>query len=242
MKKTLILATLVAGMMLGARADNALTSDEQAAGWKLLFDGASTAGWRGFQKQAFPTNAWAVEEGTLKCAKGGARGGDIITAQLFTNFEFVCEWKISAGANSGVKYFVDEKRADKKGKLQTSAVAHEYQILDDEAPAWAKLHPQSKTGSFYEVLPPAANKTLKPVGEWNSTRILVQGKHVEHWLNGSKVVEYETDGDAAAKGIAASKFKDVPNFAKEIPTPILLQDHGGGVWFRNLKARELPAK
>ena len=244
MKKSLILvlAAVVVGLSLGARADNTLTADEQAAGWRLLFDGASTAGWRSFQKQTFPVNAWMVENGTLKCDKTGPRGGDIITTQLFTNFEFACEWKIAPGANSGVKYFVDEKRTDKKGKLQTAAVAHEYQILDDDAPAWAKLHPQSKTGSFYEVLPPAADKTLKPVGEWNSTRIVVQGKHVEHWLNGVKVVEYETDGAAAAQGIAASKFKDVPGFADKIPTPLLLQDHGGGVWFRNLKARELPLK
>ena len=242
MMKKMAVTVLSGALLLPVLAQNSLTADEQSAGWKLLFDGKSAEGWRGFQKKEFPGKSWSVTDGSLICSKEGPRGGDIITTGQYSDFEFACEWKISEGANSGIKYFVDEERKDKKGKLLTSAVAHEYQILDDDAPAWVKLHPQSKTGSFYEVLPPVANKTLKPVGEWNSTRIVVQGKHVEHWLNGVKVLEYETDGAPAAAGIASSKFKDVPGFAANIKTPILLQDHGGGVWFRNLKIRELPAK
>ena len=214
----------------------------------MLFDGKSTAGWRGFQKGDFPSEGWVIEDGCFKCEKpptapAGEKakpthGGDIITTELYDNFEFAWEWKLAPGANSGVKYFVDEKRVDKKGRLSKSAIAHEYQMLDDAA--WAKDGPKSMTGSFYVVLAPK-NAVLKPLGEFNQSRIVVQGKHVEHWLNGAKVVEYETDSAEVAEGIAASKFKDVPGFADKIKTPILLQDHGGGVWFRNLKLRELPA-
>ncbi len=235
----------------GAEAGcNELTAAEKEAGWRLLFDGKGTTGWRGFQKEAFPAHGWVVEDGCLNCEKPAAPapgekpkatgGGDIITTKLFDNFEFSWEWKLSAGANSGVKYFVDEKRADKKGKVYKSAIAHEYQMLDDAA--WAKKEgPKSMTASWYVVIAPKG-AVLKPLGEFNQSRIVIQGKHVEHWLNGAKVVEYETDSAESAAGIAESKFKDVPGFADKIKTPILLQDHGGGVWFRNLKIRELPAR
>ena len=228
---------------------NELTAAEKESGWRLLFDGKSTAAWRGFQKDAFPSQGWVIEGSCLKCEKPPAPppgekakpslGGDIITTESFDDFEFSWEWKLAAGANSGVKYFVDEKRADKKGRLLKSAVAHEYQMLDDAA--WAKHGPKAMTASWYEVIAPK-NAVLKPLGEFNQSRIVVQGQHVEHWLNGAKVVEYETDSAESAAGIAASKFKDVPGFAGKIKTPILLQDHGGGVWFRNLKIRELPAR
>ena len=227
---------------------NELTAGEKAAGWRLLFDGRSTDGWRGFQQEAFPKQGWVIEDGCLKCEKPPepapgekpkhSLGGDIVTKEAFNDFEFSWEWKIAEKANSGVKYFVDEKRADKKGKVFKSAIGHEYQMLDDAA--YAKLGPKHFTASWYEVMEPRG-AGVKPLGEFNQSRILVRGKHVEHWLNGVKVVAFETDSPESLAGIAASKFKDVPGFADKIPTPILLQDHGGGAWFRNLKIRALPA-
>jgi len=218
--------------------DNTLTQKEESAGWRLLFDGRTTIGWRGFQKSTLPEHGWAVEDGCLKCL--GLKGGDIITTMTFTNFELTWEWRLSPNGNSGVKYFVDEKRADPKGKLYSTAIAHEYQMIDDDNYS-PPLSVKQKTGSFYEVITPQ-NAKPNPVGEFNQSRLIVSGNKVEHWLNGKLVVSYQTTSAEVAAGIAASKFKNVPGFADKIPTPILLQDHNTIVWFRNLKLRNLPAQ
>ena len=211
---------------------NQLTKAEKKAGWKLLFDGQTTAGWRGFNKPAFPGQGWIVEAGALKHqAKGG--GGDIITVDRFTDFELQFQWRVATGANSGVKYFINEERGQ--------PIGHEYQVIDDNAHADALRGGKWQTASLYDLFPPE-NKTLRPVGEWNDSRILVAGKHVEHWLNGKKVLEYELESAALKAAIATSKFKNVSGFGTKFSTPILLQDHGDEVAYRNLKLREIAAK
>jgi len=199
-----------------------------------LFDGRSTAGWRGFQKPSFPDHGWTVENGCLKCP--GQHGGDIITTATFTNFEFAWDWRLSFQGNSGAKYFVDEKRSNERG-----AIAHEYQTIDNDYFVAEPLNEKKHTGAWYDVMP-AKNAQPNPVGEWNQSRLVVRGNMVEHWLNGKQVLSYQTDSPESAAGIANSKFKDVAGYADKIPTPILLQDHETTVWFRNLKVRELPAK
>jgi sugar phosphate isomerase/epimerase len=214
-----------------ALPQNTLSAEERAAGWRLLFDGTTTAGWRGFRQQTFPTHGWTVEHGTLKGL--GRKGGDILTTTTFTDFEFTWEWRLSFQGNSGVKYFVDERRGN-----ATGAIGHEYQLIDDENYAREPLSPKQRTGAWYDVLAPRT-AGARPAGEWNHSRLIVRGTSVEHWLNDSLVAKYETDSAEAIAGIAASKFRDVAGYADKIPTPILLQDHDTVAWYRNLKIREI---
>jgi hypothetical protein len=214
-----------------AQAPNTLTDAERAAGWRLLFDGVTTNGWRGFQKATFPADGWTVEDGTLKGL--GLKGGDILTTATFTDFEFTWEWRLSPKGNTGVKYFVREDRGN-----TTGAIGHEYQIIDDEGYDVELLGPKQKTAGWYDVVAPSS-PAARPVGSWNQSRLVVRGTHVEHWLNGRLIVEYETNSAESAAGVAASKFRDVPGYADKIPTPILLQDHSTVAWFRNLKIREI---
>ncbi len=237
MKKLLYLALVVAAAGLAARASaadlNTLTPEEKAAGWKLLFDGQSLKGWRGYKKTTPPGPGWKVEDGLLKkVAK--VSGGDIITDEQFENFELAWEWRVAVAGNNGVKYFVTEQRSGAPG--------HEYQMLDDAAHPDGKIGPKRQTAAFYDVLPPAADKKLNPPGAWNSSRILVQGNHVEHWLNGAKVLAYDLGSDAVKAGLAASKFKNAPGFGDKIKGHLMLTDHSDETSFRNLKLRELPAK
>jgi hypothetical protein len=208
-------------------APNELTPAEQAEGWKLLFDGKSTAGWRSFKKATFPEKGWEVADGCLKKV-ANVQGGDIITTNTFNDFDLRWEWRIPPRANNGIKYFIIEERG--------SAIGHEYQMIDDALVKDGK----SSTASFYEVLPPSENKALKSPGEWNTSRVFVKGNHVEHWLNGAKVLEYELGSEQVKAGVAASKFKNVKGFGEKVRGHILLTDHKDEAWFRNIKIRELP--
>jgi hypothetical protein len=230
---TLCLLGLLVTAAASTQAPNTLSPAERAAGWTLLFDGKTTAGWRGFRTPAFPAEGWVVEDGTLKCL--GQKGGDLLTSATFTDFELAWEWKLSPKGNTGVKYFVDERRGN-----ATGAIGHEYQIIDDEGYDAEPLSAKQKTGGWYDVMPPKA-AAAKPIGQWNQSRLIVRGTHVEHWLNGTLVAGYETGSAESAAGVAASKFKDVAGYADKIPTPILLQDHSTVAWFRNLKIRPVPA-
>lgn len=233
------LAGMMGAMATGAHAEdlNTLSPQEKADGWELLFDGKTTDGWRGHGRESFPTNGWEVEDGCLRTYgpgdEMGSRGGDLVTTRKFWNFELSFDWKIAPGGNSGVKYMVIEPE---KGR---SGLGFEYQLLDDDKNPDAK-RPDHRAGALYDLIPPNDQKTLKPVGEFNQSRLVVNGTRVEQWLNGAKVVEVDIATPAFKGAIARSKYRRIKNFGRKAPTVILLQEHGSDVWFRNIKIRPLP--
>lgn len=221
---------------------NNLSAFEKSSGWKLLFDGKTNNGWVGAYKDHFPDKGWEIKDGILKVlsseGKEGANGGDIVTKEKFSAFDLSFEFKFTPGANSGVKYFVTLSE-----KNQGSAIGLEYQVLDDT------LHPDAKLGregdrtlaSLYDLI--KAEKTsrfIKQPGGWNTGRIIVYpNNHVEHYLNGIKVLEYERGSQAFRDLVAMSKYKVWPNFGEAKEGYILLQDHGNEVSFRSIKIRKL---
>jgi hypothetical protein len=232
MKSSFVLLALplLAAIVSHAGDFNQLTAREKADGWKLLFNGRDLEGWRLYGRQEPPGAGWKAEEGTIhKLAK--VRGGDIITTAQFDDYDLSWEWRISPAGNNGVKYFVTEARP--------SAPGHEYQMLDDGGNPDGKRGTKHQTASFYDVLPPATGISARPVGEWNISRILVRGKHVEHWLNGANVLSYELGSEAVKEGIGRSKFKNKAGFGDKIRGHIMLTDHQDECWFRNIRIREL---
>jgi hypothetical protein len=221
--------------ILAAEDINQLTADEKKAGWALLFDGKTLNGWRGYKQQDTAKTRWKIEDGLLTLDPGDGkdtRGAlDIITSATYDRFDLRWEWRISEGGNSGLKYFVLED--------MNSAIGHEYQLIDDERHADAKIGQHRQTSALYDVLP-AANRPIRPAGQWNQSRVVSNGKTIEHYLNGTKVLQYELDGPALREAIAKSKFKDVARFGKPQNGHVLLQDHGDRVWYRNVKIRRLP--
>jgi hypothetical protein len=223
----LTLAMVVAALAAG---DNELTDDEKKAGWKLLFDGKSTEGWRGYKKEKCP-DGWQAVDGALTRAKGG---GDILTVEEFDNFELQIDWRVAAGGNSGIMYRVTE---DEGSPFMTGP---EYQVLDNDKHADGK-NPLTSSGSVYAVYPPSKN-VCKPAGEWNRTKIVVNGNKIEHWLNGEKVVECEIGSDDWKERVAKSKWKGAAKYAKPAKGHIDLQDHGDKVEYKNIKIRPLTSK
>lgn len=226
---------------------NTLTDYEKRKGWRLLWDGKSSDGWIGAKLDHFPEKGWTMKDGVLTVeSSGGAEsrnGGDIITEKQYSDFELKVEFKITEGANSGIKYFVDPELNKKEG----SAIGPEFQILDD------KKHPDAKmgvsgnrtVGSLYDLITaknlsvPSRGKPFNGIGKWNRAHIIAKDGHVEHWLNGYKVVEYERGTQMWKALVAYSKYKKWPSFGEKAQGHILLQDHGDEVHFRSIKIREL---
>lgn len=225
----LFVATLIAVVLTFVSTRNVAAVQD---GWTNLFDGKSLAGWRGYRQPDASKTRWKVENGMLAVDPGDGKDTrgqrDLITTNTYDNFDLSFEWKVSPGGNSGVKYFVLEDR--------DSAIGHEYQVIDDEKHADAKIGAHRQTAAFYDVLP-AANRPLKPAGEFNQSRIVVNGNHVEHWLNGTRVLEYELGSPALLAAIEKSKFKGIERFGKPQKGHILLQDHGDRVWYRSVRIR-----
>ena len=220
---------------------NQLTETEIEDGWKLLFDGQTTEGWRKAYADAFPEKGWKVEDGILTVlASDGAEsqnGGDIVTVDEYTDFDLKLQFKYTKGANSGIKYFVTEAESGNT----MSAIGLEYQVLDDRVHPDAKLgnHEGSRTlASLYDLIK-AENKRDNGVGQWNNARILSHNNHIEHWLNGFKVLEYERKSDEYRKLVAESKYAVWEAFGEADAGHILLQDHGNEVSFRSIKIKVL---
>lgn len=225
--KTLLGILALACACNGWTANNELTADEKAQGWQLLFDGKTTRGWHSFKKSTFPEKGWEVRDGELVLT-GGSKAGDIVSEQTFSEFDLTWEWRIEKGGNNGLKYFVSDARPQ--------ALGHEYQMIDDkDGHDSGALH---STASFYDVLPPDPDKGLKPPGEWNHSRVLVKGNHVEHWLNGKKVLEYELGSEPVLAAVQKSKFRSVPGFGTRVKGHILLTYHSDPVRYRNIKIRD----
>ncbi|MBB4036932.1 hypothetical protein GGR21_002846 [Dysgonomonas hofstadii] len=219
---------------------NTISPLEAKDGWALLWDGKTTNGWRGGKLTTFPTKGWVVDNGLLKVMKsdGGesTNGGDIVTTRKYKNFMLKVDFKITEGANSGVKYFVDTELNKGAG----SSIGCEFQILDDEKHPDAKLGVKGnrKLGALYDLIPAPDNKPFKKK-EFNTAMVIVKGNHVEHWLNGVKLLEYDRNNAMWNALVAYSKYHDWPNFGNAAEGYILLQDHGDEVWFKNVKIKEL---
>ena len=220
------------------QGQNALSAAEKAAGFVLLFDGATFNGWHGYNGQKTP--AWSVADCALHSAGtegnyGSDLRADIATDKEYTNFELSLEWKASKGGNSGLIYGVVE---DPKYKAAWMT-GPEYQFIDDVGFP-QKLEEWQKAGANYAMHVANDQKQLKPVGEWNSAKLVVNGSHVEHWLNGKKVVEFERWNDEWKKLRDSGKWKEAPDYGSAAKGRIVLQDHGSAFWFRNVKLRPLP--
>lgn len=219
---------------------NTLSAQEIDEGWKLLWDGQTTEGWRGARLSHFPNNGWIIEDGLLKVQKsdGGesTNGGDIITTHKYKNFILKVDFKITEGANSGIKYFVNPDL----NKGEGSAIGCEYQILDDEKHPDAKLgiNGNRTTGSLYDLIPALSNKPFRK-NEFNTAMIIARGHSVQHWMNGVKIVEYTRNNQMWNALVSYSKYKNWPGFGNAEEGNILLQDHGDEVWFKNIKIKEL---
>jgi sugar phosphate isomerase/epimerase len=243
MRRTGILTLALLALLTAKAQDNQLSNEEKKGGWQLLFDGKTTTGWKGAFLPGFPAKGWKVEEGQLIVASSGGsestNGGDIITVNDYSDFDLSVDFKITEGANSGIKYFVDT--AQPVPANPKSAIGLEFQVLDDERHPDAKLGKNGNRtlGSLYDLIPAIYNKPSRAIGDWNTARIVSKGSHVEHWLNGVMVVAYERGSEAFKSLVAGSKYAGIPGFGLAPKGRILLQDHGNEVHFKNIKIRVL---
>lgn len=233
---------------IASSAVNTLTAEEKTAGWQLLWDGKTSEGWRSAKSENFPAHGWTMKDGVLT-VHDTSGGGDIITRQRYSDFELMAEFKITPGANSGIKIFVQPNLSpiDKVTSKPTgfgSAIGCEFQVLDDAKHPDAKLGKNGNrtVGSLYDLIPAPADKKVSVVGDWNSARILSRGKHVTFWLNGQETVNFERGSESFRALVAASKYHNIPSFGEWADGHILLQEHGDEVSYRNVKIRVLSAK
>lgn len=214
--------------------NNILTENEKSNGWILLFDGKTTNGWHEFGKEKVETG-WVVKNGELLAfSDENSKSSDIITDDKFFDFDFICEWKISNGGNSGIFYHIQE------GENFRSPIdsAPEYQLIDDIGFP-GKLEEWQKTGANYAMHNPSQNKKLKNVDEWNMSRIIVKDSLVQHFINGEKIVEFKRWTNDWKMRVQNSKWKEHPNYGLYKEGSIGLQSHGNSIWFRNIKIRQL---
>ncbi len=220
--------------------NNVLTEKEKSEGWKLLFDGETTEGWRGVYKKEFPLKGWSIEDESIMVEKasGGesTNGGDIVTKEMFSDFDFSVDFKLTPGANSGIKYYIDESISNREQVATGYGIGPEFQIIDDIE--HSDLNPNVALGSVYALFPPQ-NKNFFPPGYWNTARIKAKGNKIEHWLNGKKILEYERGSSEFYERVSVTKFKAWPTYGMAEKGPILFQDHGGQVYYRDIKIRVL---
>lgn len=266
--RLLSLAALAAAALCAADAPNTLSKAEKAAGWKLLFDGKTMKGWADVSKNTPPGDSWTIEDGALKSVPHPKLREDLFSKELFGDFELTWEWKIAAKGNSGLKYriqdrfFIDERRVKEFKRFENLAndaarkrqykreestqeyiVGFEYQMIDNDGHSDAKRGAYYQAGALYSMIP-AAKPMAKPIGEWNVSRVVVKGNHIEHWLNGEKVVEGELNAASTLEKTAGRWTTDsvIYKALAEQPKkqcPIALQNHGDAAWFRSLKIRKL---
>ncbi|MFD2863231.1 3-keto-disaccharide hydrolase [Mucilaginibacter antarcticus] len=231
---TILLGAALSPAFAQKTKDNTLTKKEAGEKWKLLFDGTTAKGWTNSEGQPLTAapGGWEIINGALTLKKD-AKGGDIFTTEEYENFEFVADFNIEPGTNTGIKYLFH--KYDKGGNLGC-----EFQIIDDVLGEDNKLA-DHLLGSFYDVLPPVeANKRVNPPGQWNTIRVLVKGNNVQHFVNGKKVLEYTRGSEAFLAGVTDSKFNKVePTFGTVEKGRFMLQDHHGPVKFKNIKVRAL---
>ena len=243
-----VVSSAIAMAAASLPSDNALSAEEKADGWMLLFDGKSSRGWEGFNNTPFPKQSWGIEDGALRTLPDNS-GGDIVTVEQFSDFELVFDWKIEQRGNSGIKYLVQKAWATPsyrpdwpdsfKKRAMLRATGPEYQLLDNKTlnrdnPTW----PLHGCGSLYLLVAPVNPPPCK-LGDWNTSRIVVWGSHGEHWLNGQKVLAFEFNSQILLDQVQKTKFKNVPGFGIKGKGHIALTHHNSAAWFRNIKARRL---
>jgi hypothetical protein len=245
----LILAVLVACRPQAPKNDqNQLSPEEKKAGWVLLFDGKTFDGWRGLGRDSVMTDFWKVDNGTIhkidnklvppRANGQKVNGGDLMTKETFENFELTFEWMIKDAGNSGIKYNVSEEISKAHGS-GFNALSFEYQILDDDDSLYVgKIKPCQFTASLYDMIPRNGGK-LNPAGQYNSGKIVLNGNHGEHWLNGEKVVEFEFGTAKFDSLFKASKYANYPDFEKRRAGHIVITNHSDESWYRNIKIRKL---
>lgn len=226
----MLLAMGSSNLLMAQQADNTLTKAEKKAGWVLLFDGKSTPLWRPYQNKE--SDGWEITNGEIYCKeKNVQHRADLITKEEYADFEFAFDWKVIKAANSGLVYRANEEH----GAAYESA--SEYQLIDDIGYP-GKLETWQNSGADYDMHPPIKIAS-KPAGEYNHSVIKAKGKHIEHWLNGVKVADYEIGTPEWYALREKSKWKGIKGWGENTKGHICLQDHGGGIWFKNLKIRKL---
>jgi len=261
-----IAALACTAALVASAADNQLTDKEKAAGWRLLFDGKTYANWEDPTKKSPPGDSFTIEDGCLESLPHASVEEDLFTKETFRDFELEFDWKISPAGNSGVKYRIQDRvmladevkgqkfedranasmkqrRSDRPAKGQEYVIGFEYQVLDNALNPDARRGTNHQAGALYDMIPPAKDAT-RPVGEFNHSRLVVKGDHVEHWLNGEKVVDGSLKAPEVAKGTAARWGKDSRVYDLLVNQPrkdcqISLQNHSSDAWFKNIKIRKL---
>jgi hypothetical protein len=238
--RKLVLISCIA-CLFAACQTNKLSHWEEKNGYKLLFDGKTTSGWRGAYLSQFPSHGWVIKNqqllGELSAGKESGDGGDIVTLKKYQNFDLTFDWKLGKLGNSGVKYFVEELPV--KPINSSSLVGYEYQLIDDADFIYNEKHlpDDHKTGALYNISAP--NKPNVKIGQWHTSRIVVRGDQIEHWLDHKRIVSIDRASEEFKNGFLQSKFKSIAGYNQRKEGYILLQDHGHNVSFKNIKIKEL---